>query len=213
MSPTDAASPLHAAAAPPLVLASGSRARAAMLHQVALPFVQVQSRCDEASLRDVLRAEAARTEDAAVAIADMKATLGAERSPVEAIVLGSDQMLELDGDWLEKPADVAAARAQLLRLRGRTHRLVSAVVAMRHRARVWHAVDVAEVTVRPFSESWLDGYLEACGPEVTESVGSYRLEGLGAHLVSTVRGDHFTVLGMPLLPLLEFLRNQGVLRR
>ncbi len=145
------------------------------------------------------------------ALAELKARSAGGRAPAGSLVLGADQILELDGVWLEKPADRAAARAQLASLRGRTHRLVSAVVAVKDGARIWHAVDRAELTVRPFSDAFLDAYLDRCGESVLGSVGAYRIEGEGAQLMARIRGDHFTILGLPLLPLLAFLREQGVL--
>ena len=135
----------------------------------------------------------------------------AARVPEESIVIGADQLLEIDGAWLEKPADLAAARAQLLRLRGREHRLVSGVVAFRGGSRIWHQVDVARLWLRPFSEAFLDFYLASAGPGILASVGAYEFEGLGGQLMSRVEGDFFTILGLPLLPLLQFLRDQGVL--
>lgn len=196
--------------APRLVLASGSAARLAMLRAAGLEPAQRRPVVDEESVREALRAEQVSGADAAVALAGLKAQQVARQEP-EAIVLGGDQILELDGEWLEKPADMAAARAQLLALRGRRHRLVSAAVAFRDGVRVWHAVDAAELWVRPFGEAFLDRYLAECGECVLGSVGAYQLEGRGAQLMSRVQGDHFTVLGMPLLPVLQFLRDQGVL--
>lgn len=199
------------ASIPPLVLASGSAARAAMLRDAGLSFEQVRPLVDEQSVREALAAEAVGAGDAAVALAELKAGQVARRSPGEAVVLGGDQILELDGVWLDKPADLAAARAQLLALRGKRHRLHSAAVAFRGGVRVWHALDSAELWVRPFGDAFLDGYLERHGEAALGSVGAYRLEGPGAQLMSRVRGDFFTVLGMPLLPVLQFLRDQGVL--
>ena len=202
---------LAATEAPPVILASGSRARAQLLSAAGVPFTAVPALVDEAGLRDALRAEGVRAEEAAVALAEMKAAHVAARVPEAAIVLGSDQILELDGEWLEKPSDHAAARAQLLSLRGRSHRLVSAVVAFRGGSRVWHDVDRATLAVRPFSDGFLDLYLDAAGEAVLGCVGAYQLEGLGAQLMARVAGAQATVLGMPLLPLLQFLRDQGVL--
>ncbi|MDF1585155.1 Maf family protein [Marinimicrococcus flavescens] len=194
-----------------LVLASGSAARAAMLRSAGLAPEQRRPVVDEESVREALRAEQVSGTDAAVALAELKAQQVARQEPHDAIVLGGDQILELDGEWLEKPADLAAARAQLLALRGRRHRLISAAVAFRGGVRVWHAVDAAELWVRPFGEAFLEDYLAACGEDVLGSVGAYQLEGRGAQLMSRVQGDYFTVLGMPLLPVLQFLRDQGVL--
>ncbi len=199
------------AATPTLILASASRARAAMLEAAGLAFEVVPAPVDEVELRAALRAEGCDSPDAATALAELKAQHVAARAEGDRIVLGADQLLECDGLWLEKPADRAAARAQLGRLGGRAHRLVSAVVAFRGGARVWHHVAGAEITLRALSPEVIEAYLDAAGEAAQRSVGAYELEGLGAQLVKDVRGDHFTVLGLPLLPLLQFLRDQGVL--
>ena len=164
-------------------------------------------------MRDALRADGVPVEDAAVALAEMKAAHVAARAPADAIVLGADQLLELEGEWLEKPVEPrrrarpAAAAARPAASAGR-----AAVVAFRGGSRVWHHVDVARLWLRPFSDAFLDGYLDCGGAEaVLGCVGAYQLEGLGAQLMARVEGDYFTMLGLPLLPLLQFLRDQGVL--
>ncbi len=197
--------------APPVILASGSAARAALLTAAGVPFTAIPALVDEASLRDTLRAEGMAAGPAAVALAEMKAHHMAARAPDEAIVLGADQLLEVDGEWLEKPLDRAAAARQLRLLRGRSHRLVSAVVAFRGGARVWHGIDGATLVMRPFSDAFLERYLDAAGDAVLGCVGAYQLEGVGAQLMARVEGAQATVLGLPLLPLLQFLRDQGVL--
>jgi len=202
---------LMAPGAPPVVLASGSDVRAALLRAAGLDVQVVRPAVDEAAVRDALRAEGVATADTAVALAELKAVRGSALAADDALVIGADQMLELDGAWLEKPVDRTAARAQLLQLRGRRHRLVSAAVVCRGGSRIWHGVDAAELDVRPFSDDWLDAYLDVEGEAATASVGAYRLEGPGAQLMARVRGDHFTVLGLPLLPLLQHLRDQRVL--
>jgi septum formation protein len=137
----------------------------------------------------------------------------ATRIPGDVIVIGADQIIEQDGVWLEKATDRAAARARLEQLAGKTHQLASAAVAFRGGTRIWHHVGIAHVSLRPASPEALDAYLDAAGDAALGSVGAYELEGLGAQLITAVRGDHFTVLGLPLLPLLQFLRDQGVLLR
>jgi septum formation protein len=126
-------------------------------------------------------------------------------------VLGADQMLECDGTWFDKPADRDAARAQLLALRGRRHHLVSAAVLALDGERIWHQADRAELVMRDFSTDFLERYLELAGEAACASVGAYQLEGVGAQLFSRVRGDFFTILGLPLLPVLAILRQHGML--
>lgn len=196
---------------PALILASRSEARARLLRAAGITFAQAEALVDEASLRDALRAEGAPVEDAAVALAELKAAAVSRRATAGAIVLAADQMLELEGDWLEKPADLDAARQQLQRLRGQRHRLVSAAIAYRDGVRVWHHVDSARLWVRSFSDVFLDAYLAAAGQDILGCVGAYQLEGMGVQLMARIEGDHFTIQGLPLLPVLQFLRDQGVL--
>jgi septum formation protein len=202
---------LSRADAPPLILASGSPARHALLRAAGVPFTAIKAPADEASLRDAMRAAGMPAAEAAVALAEVKAHHVASRAPAEAIVLGADQLLEIEGEWLEKPMSREGSATQLRRLRGRPHRLVSAVVAFRGGSRVWHDVDTATLTLRPFSDTYLERYLDAAGDAVQGCVGAYQLEGLGAQLMARVDGAQATVLGLPLLPLLQFLRDQGVL--
>jgi septum formation protein len=126
-------------------------------------------------------------------------------------VLAADQMLSCDGEWFDKPADRAAAARQLARLSGRTHRLISSAVLSRDGAIVWAATTMAELTMRPLSDAYIDHYLQTAGDVVLNSVGAYQIEALGVQLFESIRGDHFTILGLPLLPLLAFLRDARVL--
>jgi len=198
--------------APGLLLASGSATRRAMLAAAGVPLAGVETASvDENTLRKSLRAEGTTTEQAADRLALAKAEAVAGHH-ADLLVLGADQMLETtEGVWLDKPADRAAARDQLRALRGTTHRLVSAAVLIQDGRPVWRTLDDARLTMRPFGDDVLDAYLDAMGPAVTESVGGYHLEGLGVQLFSCVSGDHFTILGLPLLPLLATLRLHGVI--
>jgi len=203
--------PLTARDAPPLVLASSSQTRRRLLEAAGVPVVVDPPDVDEASLRERLARDRASTEEAALALAAAKARAVAGRHGADVLVLGSDQILELAGRWLARPASPGEAREQLRVLRGRTHRLVTGAVLLRDGREVWRGVDVAELTMRPFSDAFLEAYLREAGEEVLESVGCYRLEGIGAQLFEAVRGDHFTILGLPLFPLLRALRREGVL--
>ena len=193
-----------------VVLASTSRTRLRLLQAAGVPFVTEAPGLDEAELKRALRAAGAEPAQAAETLAEMKAQRVSRRRPGE-IVIGADQLLACEGTWFEKPASRAEAAAQLRTLRGRRHDLVSSVAAVRDGVRLWHATDAARLTVRPFSEAFLEDYLERTGEAALDSVGAYQLEALGAQLFSRVSGDFFTILGLPLLPLLDFLRAQGVL--
>ncbi|PWC51038.1 nucleoside triphosphate pyrophosphatase [Azospirillum sp. TSA6c] len=196
-------------AAPKLVLASGSRTRAAMLEQAGVPAILDRPLVDEDEVKAAGRAEGVPADAVAEALAELKAQRITRRHP-GALVVGADQMLDCEGRWFDKPADRATARAQLLDLRGKTHQLVSCAVVVRDGERMWHKTDSARLTMRNFSEAFLDDYLDRVGDNVLHSVGAYQLEGLGAQLFHRVEGDFFTILGLPLLPLLGFLRVHGV---
>lgn len=196
----------------PVVLASGSRFRAAMLRNAGVPFSVDVPGVDEGSVRDSLRAENATTEDVATMLAELKAVAISRRHP-DALVIGSDQMLDCGGVWFEKPVDRDHAQATLTALSGKTHRLVTAVVVARAGSRIWHAMDSVTMRMRALSPEFIETYLDTVGGDVSSSVGAYQLEGLGAQLFAGVEGDYFTVLGLPLLPLLDFLRTHGVLAK
>ncbi|EKV32155.1 Septum formation protein Maf [Caenispirillum salinarum AK4] len=193
-----------------LILASGSRTRQKMLADAGVPFTVEVPRVDEDGVKAGMKNEGAKPGDVAEALAELKATRVSRKHP-EALVVGADQMLACEGLWYDKPHDIEAARAQLHGLRGRTHELVSCAVVVQGGKRIWHHIDSAKLTMRPFSEDFLSEYLEKVGEDATHSVGGYQIEGLGAQLFTHVRGDYFTILGMPLLPLLDVLRNHGVL--
>ncbi|WP_198369046.1 Maf family protein [Roseomonas rosulenta] len=196
---------------PPLVLASASAARRGLLEGAGLRFEARPAAVDEAAIKDGAQAEGIPAADAALMLADAKAERIARRNP-EALVIGCDQLLVCEGRWYDKPPDMDTARAQLLSLRGRAHELVTAVVCHRHSGRIWQHVAVPRLMMRAFSEDFLDEYLALEGDRLLGSVGAYRLEGPGIHLFTRVQGDHATILGLPLLELLAFLRQHGVLQ-
>lgn len=193
-----------------LVLASASPARAAMLRAAGLAIEVAPARVDEDAVKAAMRAEGAPARDQADMLAELKAQRIGPRHP-DRLTLGADQVLVADDQVFDKPADMAEARAQLLQLRGRSHQLLSAAVICQGGQPVWRHVGTARLTMRPFTEAFLDGYLARCGEEVLGSVGGYQLEGPGAQLFARVEGDWFSVLGLPLLEILGFLRARGVL--
>jgi septum formation protein len=194
-----------------LVLASRSAARMRLLADAGVVFRAEAADIDERAVEAPLAAAGASPAEVALHLAAAKALVVAARHP-GAMVVGADQTLDLDGERFDKPADVAAAAAQLRRLRGRTHALHSAVACVRDGGVEWRHVETARLSMRAFTDAFLEGYLAATGEAVTGTVGAYQLEGRGAQLFDRVEGDHFTVLGLPLLPLFGFLRSAGVLQ-
>jgi septum formation protein len=198
------------AASPRLVLASASSARRAVLAAAGLDFDAIAAAVDEATIKESAQAEGIPPTDAALMLADAKAERIARRE-ADALVIGCDQLLVCEGRWFDKPADLADARAHLVALRGRRHELVTAIVCHRHGRRIWQHVAIPKLTMRPVSDDFLDLYLAAEVDHVTQSVGAYRLEGPGIQLFSAVEGEHAAILGVPLLALLAFLRQHGLL--
>lgn len=193
----------------PVILASQSATRARLLSGAGVPFTAVSPGVDEDSAKLGMLAEGSGPRDIADVLAQMKAEKVSRRCA--GLVIGADQTLDLDGALLSKAQTVEQARATLLALAGRTHRLHSAVVLARYGETIWREVKTATLQVRSFSPAFLDDYLEREGEAVLDSVGGYRLEGPGAQLFARVEGDTFTVLGLPLFGLLEQLRLHGAL--
>lgn len=193
---------------PRLVLASQSAARAGLMEAAGLRFEVRPARVDEAAVKEACRAEGLDASEAALALAEMKA--GRVRDP-DALVIGADQLLVCEGAWFDKPADLDSARAHLQALRGGRHTLVTAVVCQRGGQTLWHHTAVPALTMRGFSDAVLDAYLAAEGEALLSCVGAYRLEGAGIHLFDRIEGEHSAILGLPMLPLLGFLRQHGIL--
>lgn len=193
-----------------LILASASAARAQMLRAAGVALDILPARIDEAAVKAAMRAEAAPPRDLADTLAELKAAKISANAPGR-LVLGADQVLVEAGQIYDKPADLAQAREQLLALRGKTHLLISAAVIALDGAPIWRHVGQAQLTMRPFSDGFLDAYLAQISDLALTSPGSYQLEALGSQLFSRVQGDHFTVLGLPLLEVLGFLRARGML--
>ncbi len=196
-------------AAPALWLASASPIRAEMLRRAGVGAGIEAAMIDEGEVKSALRGERAAASMVAETLAELKAMRVSRRHP-GALVVGADQMLVCGDAWFDKPADKTAARAQLQALRGRKHALVSAVCVVRDGTRLWHHQDQASLWMRGFSDAFLDRYLDIAGEDCTSTVGAYRVEGPGVQLFSRIEGDHFTILGLPLLPLLDYLRRHDV---
>jgi septum formation protein len=193
-----------------IVLASASKVRRSLLEAAGLAIIVDPAAIDEAAVKESYAAEGAEPREIAEALAELKAMRISSRHP-GLLTLGADQILECEGQRFDKPEGIDGARAQLQALSGRRHRLISSVVAMRDGQRLWHHSGEAVLTMRKFSDGFLEDYLSAAGPAVLDSVGAYQLEGRGAQLFTRIEGDYFTILGLPLLPLLDFLRLQGAL--
>jgi septum formation protein len=193
---------------PSLILASASPSRRQLLANAGLLFAIEPAEIDEDEVKRSLAGRGS-PQELAETLAEMKAARVSARQPA-ALVIGADSTLACNGRMFDKPATLDAARKQLLTLRGQTHELFSSVVVARAGARIWHWSERARLTMRPFTEPFLDAYLARTGEPVLSSVGAYQLEGLGAHLFSRIDGDYFTILGLPLLPLLSFLAGHGI---
>ena len=191
-----------------LILASASPSRRRMLEAAGLVFEIDPPRVDEEAAKASLRAEGMKPRDQADALAELKALSVSRRRP--GFVIGGDQMLAIEGETLDKPKDRAEARAHLKRLSGRTHELMSAAVVAREGAIIWRHIETPRLKMRALSDDYIESYLDQVGEAVMASVGAYQLEGLGAQLFERVDGDYFAVLGLPLLPLLAFLREHGL---
>lgn len=202
------ASVLMATPRPPLVLASKSATRVALMRNAGLEFAIDPADVDERALEAPLEAQGAGAEAIALALAEAKALATAARHPA-ALTIGADQTLGFDGHRFHKPDGLAGARIQLATLRGHAHTLHAAVVIACGDRVLWRHVATARLVMRGFSDGFLDAYLAACGDRVATSVGGYQLEGPGLQLFQSVEGDYFTILGLPMLPLLDQLRRLG----
>lgn len=193
---------------PDLLLASASPARADMLRAAGVDIDIEPCRIDEDAIKTAMLNEGAPPRDVADKLAEMKAARISARHP-DRLVLGADQILVHDDTLFSKPETLADARQQLSTLRGSSHQLMSAAVIFAGGEPVWRHIGQAKLTMRPFTDAFMDSYLDKMGDMVLTSVGCYHLEGLGSQLFARVEGDYFTVLGLPLLEVLGFLRARG----
>jgi septum formation protein len=195
-----------------LILASASPARARLLQQAGIDFAIQPAEIEEAAIKRRRRGEGRSPRDCAYALAAAKAAQVSTQHR-QAIVIGADQILVCADEWFDKPADITAARCQLRALRGRRHVLETAVCAMRAGERLWACASAPQLVMRDFTDSFLDDYLAREGDAILGSVGAYRLEGRGVRLFEQIDGDYFAILGLPLIALLDFLIEVGLIAR
>jgi septum formation protein len=193
-----------------IILASGSPFRRKMLEDAGVPFEQVRPEIDERAVEQAVSGSGLTPADLAEILAEAKATAVSELHP-DALVIGSDQTLSLGEEILHKPADMEEARRRLLALSGRTHELNSAVVLAHNGSAVWRQVSTARLTMRDLDPAFIGRHLASVGDKALSSVGAYQIEGEGIQLFEKIDGDHFTIVGLPLLPLLAELRARGAI--
>ena len=193
----------------PIILASKSAARRAVLTGAGVPFEVAVAGVDEDAVKTAMLAHGATPRDVADALAEIKAVKISAGRP--GFVIGSDQTLEFEGQLYDKAETLEAAAERLKTMRGKPHKLHSAVVVAKDGAPIWREIVSATLTMRDFSDDFLDAYLALEGEEMLGSVGCYRLEGPGAQLFSKIEGDYFAILGLPLMGLLDLFRRHGVL--
>lgn len=194
-----------------LILASASKSRAQLLKNAGLDFEIMPADVDEDAIRQALESDKGQDKLESADIAEILARAKAQDVSAragDALVIGADQILALNDEIFTKPADLEAARAHLLKLKGQTHQLYSAIVVAQNNEVIWHHVARADMTMRDYSPEFVGQYLAQVGEQVCSSVGAYQLEGPGIQLFEKIEGSYFTILGLPLLPLLGFLRSQ-----
>jgi septum formation protein len=192
-----------------VTLASGSASRRALLTAAGVSAEAVAPNVDEESYRTAMRAEGVSVRDQAMQLAEMKAVRVSQSRP--GLVIGGDQMLALGEEAFDKPRDLAEAKNHLMRLSGKSHTLETAIVVCEEGRSVWRHLARPKLTMRPLSPEFIESYVDTCGNALLSTVGAYQLESHGAQLFSRIEGDYFSILGVPLLPLLDYLRVRRVL--
>ncbi|MEH6693539.1 MAG: Maf family protein [Hyphomonas sp.] len=192
-----------------LTLASGSASRRALLAGAGVEAASIKPNVDEDSAKAAMRAQGMSVRDQAMQLAELKAIKVSNRT--EGLVIGGDQMLSLDREAFDKPVDLEAARDHLRKLSGKSHTLETAIVICENGTPVWRHLARPKLTMRPLSDAFIDAYVDRVGEPLLSTVGAYQLEGLGAQLFNQIEGDYFSILGLPLLPLLDYLRIRGAL--
>ena len=193
-----------------VTLASGSESRRRLLTAAGIDAAAVKPNVDEDAMKAGLRAEGMSVRDQAMRLAEMKAIKISQRVP--GLVIGGDQMLALDNEAFDKPKDLVAAADHLRKLSGKAHTLETAIVVCENGEPVWRHLARPRLTMRPLTEEFIEDYVERVGEPLLSTVGAYQLEGLGAQLFNKIEGDYFSILGLPLLPLLDYLRIRGVIK-
>ena len=194
-----------------VILASGSASRRALLENAGVSAQCIKPLVDEDSAKHALRAENMSVRDQAMHLAELKAVKVSREHP--GLVIGGDQMLNLDEEAFDKPHTLEAAKDHLRKLSCKTHRLETALVVCEDGVPVWRHLARPKLQVRTLSDAFIDRYVEKVGDPLLATVGAYQLEGLGAQIFTQIEGDYFSILGLPLLPLLDYLRVRGVLQR
>ena len=192
-----------------IILASGSAIRCKLMTDAGLDFEVITKPVDESAIKEAMLAEDAKVRDIADALAEAK-SMRVSRVE-EGLVIGADQIMVMDNQLFDKPKDMEEARERLKLMRGRTHYLIGAVVICEGGSPVWRHIAKTKLTMREFSDEFLEDYLASEGELVTKSVGAYRFEGLGSQLFSDVEGDFFSILGLSLLPVMDYLRIRGAI--
>lgn len=195
--------------APDIILASGSASRRALLAAAGVEAEAVKPFVDEDAAKAAMRGEGISVRDQAMHLAELKAIKVSSSRP--GLVIGGDQMLALGDRAFDKPADIAGAADHLRALSGQAHTLETALVIAENGQPVWRHLARPRLTMRPLSEPFIEQYLQTTGDDLLSTVGAYQLEGLGAQLFTSIEGDYFSILGLPLLPLLDYLRTRGAL--
>lgn len=194
---------------PKIILASGSLIRRELLVNAGVEFDVITKPVDEAAIKASLLNEDVSVRDIADALAEAKSVRVSAQN--EGLVIGADQIMTMDGILYDKPTSLEEAKNRLMTMRGKTHYLIGAVVISETGNAIWRYMSKTKLDMRPFSEEFLDEYIEAEGETILQSVGGYRFEGRGSQLFSKVDGDFFSILGLSLLPVLDFLRERGAL--
>ena len=192
-----------------IILASGSESRRNLLAGAGVEARSIKPYVDEDTAKMAMRAEGVKVRDQAMQLAEMKALKVSRNTP--GLVIGGDQMLNLEGEAFDKPKDLSGAKAHLEALSGKAHHLETAIVIAENGELVWRHLARPKLTVRTLSDAFIESYVESCGERLLSTVGAYQLEGPGAQIFSRIEGDYFSILGLPLLPLLDYLRVRDVL--